>query len=179
MGGVTLLGLDFASGDYYWINVQLGPPAAVAQGGKWCLSSDPSSYFSALPGYVRDFDTTTEGLQFTSVPGWAEPVCGTIQIPPGISSEIKTDLNYTALSPQLSISDPAGLVLTGTFGTTYRIDYTTNLQYSPWKPLTIPNAAPNPFALGTGPYLIESWQTLYASNFNQHATFYRAVWMGY
>lgn len=179
MGGVALLGLDFAAGDYYWISVKLGPPEAVAQGGEWCLASDPSSYFSAAVGYVRDFDTTSEGLQFTSVPGWADPVCGTIQIPPGFSSEIITDLNYTAISPLLSITNRVGLFLTGTLGTTYRIDYTTNLQYTPWKPLTIPNAAPNPFVLGAGPYLIESWQTLYASNFNQHATFYRAVWMGY
>ena len=178
-GGVALLGLDFASGDYYWICVQLGPPAAVAQGGEWCLSSDPSSYFSSTPGYVRDFDTTSEGLQFTSVPGWAEPVCGTIQIPPGFSDEVTTGLDYTVDSPVLSISQGGGLVLTGTMGTTYRIDYTTNLQSTAWKPLTLPNSGLNPFALGSGPYLIESWHTLQTSNFLTHAIFYRAVWMGY
>jgi hypothetical protein len=175
-GGVDLLGenYNYAAGavTYYYVTVNLGPSAAVAVGGTWTLACHASLRLS-LAGSTEQFSTTNMAMEFAQINGWNVPTSQTINVPPESTMfySITTNLNYTVVSPLLSISQSGELMLTGTPGTTYVIQSSSSLL-GPWS--TLPGFGN--FELTTSPREIEQispWPSIGAPD-----TYYRAEWSG-
>jgi sugar lactone lactonase YvrE len=170
-GGVTLLGQSFSSGNQYWINVKLFPPAAVTAGAAWGLQGDPPASLSSGPSYTRYFTTASTALQFVYVDKWHEPTNTTISIQTGLFNTVVTNLYYIPVAPVLSVDPVTGLNITGAPSTRYNIQWCTDLTKGQWQPLTT-------IILGTGASQIEAWPPPWPSNNKAQATFYRALWTG-
>ena len=146
-----------------YVQVQLGPPAALAAGGAWRTLGSVAA-FSSTPGLT--VAVTSNGgfaLEFKDIAGWNLPPDQTVSVTLGQTTIIKP--NYTVLPPQMKFNPTQGLGITGTTGTTYRIEYRTNLSTGTWLPLKTNT-------LISGLNQIVPWPPT-----NGPAAFYRAIWL--
>ena len=150
------------------LEVHFGPPAAIALGAMWRVSptnfGDLSYYtnFVNIP-LILPVRNANFLIEATDVPGFIRPVKHTITI--SEEATVVYDLMYT-LPPSLTFNAVNGLGITGTAGTTYRIESAAELGLSnAWTAVVTVtlNAATN-WISNTAP----------AGPSNR---FYRAVWL--
>src|SRR5262249_5292072 len=115
-----------------YVQVLLRPPAAVAAGAGWRLHGDAS--FGSVPAYTRAITTNGASIEFAAVPGWNPPAAQSVSLAAGAITVI-SDAPYTVGPPVLTILPGAGLGMTGTTGTVYRLEWRTSLVAGAWLPL--------------------------------------------
>jgi hypothetical protein len=161
-GVITLIAGPVSAGNPAYVQVWLAPPAAVRAGAGWRLHGDTA--YGTATNYTRVVTTNGASLEFKPITGWNPPAGQAVQITPGVINVI-TNVSYMVLPPTMTANSGQGLGLTGTTGTTYRIEYRTNLLAGQWLPLKTNT-------LGAGVNLI-----LPPPITNLPAVFYRAVWL--
>jgi hypothetical protein len=161
-GGVITLVFGRGISPFTELQVQLGPPAALQAGGGWRLSGDGS--YGSASSYTRLITSNNTAVEFANVSGWNTPAARTVQISPGIVNIILTNVNYT---PVLEANAASGVGLVGapgSVGTTYVIQYRTNLAVGQWLTLSTNTIASNGFNR------LVTWPPT-----NRGAVFYRAL----
>jgi hypothetical protein len=151
------------------IQFDIEPPEAYAAGARWRLHGDAG--YSTLPNYTRMVTTTNLiVVEFvTNVPGWLPPPSQAVPVHP--QQTTRPSAFYTVTNPVLIVNaslQNASLYLgiTGTTGTTYRIERSTSLMDDAWSSVstnTIHSNGFNPVPLPPFP--------------GQPAAFYRARWL--
>ncbi|MEI9963003.1 MAG: hypothetical protein WDM76_18365 [Limisphaerales bacterium] len=105
-----------------YLQFRLGPPAAVSAGAGWRLAGDAT--YSSATNYTRVvLSSNSFSVEFKPIAGWNVPANQAITI---IPNQITTYMaNYTvatlATNPVL-VATANNLGITGTIGTTYRIE---------------------------------------------------------
>jgi hypothetical protein len=163
LGQLTVYHADYRT-NIAFVQVQFGPTQAVAAGGGW--------RFVGQTSYITNEFTTEEYtvsggspvIEFKPVPGWNAPPPKSISVSVGATTVV-SNLTYSVSPPSLQLDPSLGLQLTGTAGTTYRIEYRTNLSNGDWQPLQTN-------ALSSGPNVLIPWPLS-----NLQSAFYRAVWL--
>ena len=142
---------------------RLGPPSALRAGAGWRLSGDTA--YSGTTNYTRAIlSTNAVVVQFKPIPGWILPADQSVSVSPDQITPYNAF--YTVVSPALTADPVLGIGITGTTGTTYRIERRTSLTSGNWQPVT------------TNTIIITGFNPLLPSpSANQTATFYRAVWL--
>ena len=102
-------------------------------------------------------------IQFAPVSGWNVPTNQSVGLNPGAITVVNA--NYTVTSPVTMASGARGIGLSGTPGTSYLIQYRTNLISGTWFPLQTNT-------LGAGVNYVLPWPPTSGA-----AAFYRAVWL--
>jgi enediyne biosynthesis protein E4 len=161
-GVVTIIPSQTSGSSVGYLQVRVGPALALAAGGGWRLAGDVA--YSSNPGFTRVI-TNGSGfaIEFAPATGWDLPASRSVTVPIGQLTVI--DANYTVTPPVLMLNG-ASLGVTGTTGTTYRIEYRTNLACGNWLPLQT-----NTLNTGFNPLLV------WPPTNNLPAAFYRAVWL--
>jgi hypothetical protein len=164
-GGVITITTGAGSGLAY-VQVTIGPAAAVAAGAAWRVYG--TTDWATAPNYTAAIASgSSVTLEFKPIPGWNLPTNTTAEIALGTLTVVST--TYTlALAPAapVLIFDPgSGLGITGTTGATFRLEYRTSLASGQWLPLETNT-------LGPGFNLLLPWPPT-----NGPAAFYRAVWL--
>ncbi len=131
-GVITLIAGGLSAVQPAFVQVVLGPPAAVQAGGAWRLSGDTT--YSTAANYTRAVTTSGAQLQFNPLSGWNPPAAQTIQLFPGTLTII-SNLLYTMQPPVVTLNTSLGLRATGPVGIKVRLDYRTNLFTGQWLPL--------------------------------------------
>jgi len=146
-----------------YVQFQLAPPAAVQQGAAWRLQGDSS--YSTTARYTRAvISTNAFAVEFKPIPGWNLPTNQTTTILPGL---LITNVAFYKVTNPVLVANPAiGLGITGTTGTTYRIESRISLSSGTWTPLSTNLIVTSGFnsVLPTLPT-------------NGPGTFYRALWL--
>jgi hypothetical protein len=143
--------------------LQLAPPAAVRAGAAWKLRGDPV-YSTATNYTLAVTSTNAVVVEFLAIDGWNPPTNQTYQILP---HQLTTNTAfYTPTNPVLLARSGFGLGLSGTTGTTYRIERRSALRTGAWTALTT-NAI-----VSNGVHRVLPWPLT-----NGPASFYRAVWL--
>jgi hypothetical protein len=154
-------GLSAANPAY--VQVVLGPAAAVQAGAGWRLQGDGS--FGSSPIYTRAITTNGAVLEFnTNVVGWNPPGSQTAQLSLGALT-IVSNAFYTVKPPSMVADLALGIGLIGTTNTSYRIEYRNSLSSGTWLALKTNT-------LGPGFNQVLPWPPA-----NGPAAFYRAVWL--
>jgi len=162
-GGALYISVGFGgSGRQAYLNCQIGPPAALAAGATWRATG--MTNWSSATKYTPTFSQgQTATVIFQSIPGWITPPSQNFVLTLGIVTVGYA--NYSPIPPVLSFAG-SGLGITGTTGTTYRIEYRTNLVGGGWLPLQTNTIG------ATGATNLPS-----LSATNGPTRFYRAVWL--
>jgi hypothetical protein len=145
-----------------YVQVQLGPPAAVLAGAGWQLQGD--SGYGSLPTYMRAIANNGAKIEFKAIPGWNLPTNQTVALETGQITTISA--LYTVTNPVLVANREMGILLGGTTGTVYRIESSSSLTRGTWVPVST-NTIP---ASGLSPVLP-------LPPAKEPASFYRAVWL--
>jgi sugar lactone lactonase YvrE len=96
-----------------YVEVLLGPPAAVQAGAGWRLVGDPS--YGNAPNYVVVVTNSSATIEFnTNVPGWDPPTNQTIQLTPGVITVI-SNVFYTRSATQ-TVSPGGNTIFSGYAG---------------------------------------------------------------
>ena len=164
-GVITIVPVQGISGkNLGHIQFHLGPPAAVLAGASWKLSTDPVNAYGSAPNYTLAVDSTNElKVDFKPIAGWNLPTNQTVRVFPGpITTK---SAFYTVISPVLVADPKRGIGITGTTGTTYRLEFRQSLAQGAWIPLSTNT-------LGGGFNPVWPWPTT-----NSSSAFYRAVWL--
>ena len=147
-----------------YLQVVLGPPAAVQAGAGWRLLGDSSdSSYGTDPNYTRAVTTNGASIEFKQVDGWNPPPPTVIQLTPGAIT--RTNLSYTVVPPVMWLAAGTGLAMTGTINTSYRVERRPDLLTGSWLAVST-NTLSNGFSL------LLTWPFT-----NGSASFYRAVWL--
>ena len=162
-GGVLLIIPSQTGGSGVgYLQVHVGPTAALTAGGGWRLAGDAT--YSSNPNFTH---MVTNGggfsIEFAPAIGWNVPASRSVTVPAGQLTVI--DANYSVVAPVMSLVPAVGLGLTGTTGTAYRIEYRPSLSSGVWLPLRTNT-------IGAGFNLLLPWPPT-----NGPAAFYRAVWL--
>lgn len=163
-GGVlTIISSSTGGTGLGYLQVHVGPAAALAAGGGWRLAGG-TNLFSSDPNHT-DFVTvqTTYAVEFATADGWGSPPNRSVTVPLGQLTVIEA--RYVLLPPVLTFTRGTGIGITGATGTTYRIEYRTKLTSGAWLPLRTNT-------LGAGFNLLLPWPPT-----NGPAAFYRVVWL--
>ena len=162
-GGVlTLIAGALSAANPAYVQVVLSPPAAVAAGAGWRLTGD--SAYGTATNYTRVITTNGASLQFKPVSGWNTPTNQTVRLSAG-TVNIVTNVAYTVVPPVMVADGNNGIGFKGTAGTTYAIQFCTNLASGKWV-----NIKTN--TLGTGTNYPFAWPPT-----NGPAGYYRALWL--
>ena len=146
-----------------YVQVVLGPAAAVQAGAGWRLQGDGS--FGSSPDYTRTITTNGAVLEFnTNVAGWNPPASQTVQLTIGDITVI-SNVFYKVKPPSMVADRALGIGLSGTTNTTYRIEYRPSLGSGQWLALRTNTLRP-------GFNQVLPWPPT-----NGPAGFYRAVWL--
>lgn len=146
-----------------YIQWRLAPSSAVQAGAGWRLVGDAA--FSSATNYTRAvLNTNSVAVEFKPVPGWNLPANQSISVVPDQITVYNA--YYSVTNPVLVASPAVGIALTGTTGTTYRIESRTSLTSGNWQPVSTNTIT------STGMNVV-----LPPPAANQPATFYRAVWL--
>ena len=159
--GVIIIGQGINANNPGYVQWHLTPPAAVQAGAGWRLQGDANYY--SVSNYTRAVTTTNAVVEFKEIPGWNLPTNQTVLVVPGVL--LTNTAFYTVTNPAMVFQAGQGVGMTGTTGTTYRIEYRTNLSSGGWLSLKTNT-------LGSGLNLILPWPPT-----NGPAAFYRAVWL--
>ncbi len=147
-----------------YVQMTLGPSAAIAAGGGWRLLGDSNLNFQVDPNFTYVLQGTNPvAFEFKSIPGWNPPPNQSIGVTLGTVTNIAA--NYTFGNPVMVLNRTQGLGIIGAAGATYRIEYRTNLTLGSWLPLRT-----NTLGAGFNPLM--PWPPT-----NGPAAFYRAVWL--
>jgi alpha-tubulin suppressor-like RCC1 family protein len=160
-GALTLIGGSVTAGNPAYVTALLSPPAAVQAGAGWQLQGDGNNYANSGDTLVVTARSTT--IEFKPISGWNTPIGYAVPIIPG--NDVVSNLSYTVIPPVFAINTINGIGLTGTTGTTYLIEYSTNLASGQWLPLETNT-------LGAGLNTLLPWPPT-----NEPAAFYRAIWL--
>jgi len=146
-----------------FVQVQLGPPAALASGGGW-RAQGQTNYTMNSTSIVEVVTISNKTIvEFKPIPAW-EPLESREEILPTGELTVLT-ANYSVTPPVFHLNPSVGLSLTGTTGTTYRIEYRTNLAAGVWLALQTNT-------LDVSVNLLFPWPPT-----NGPSAFYRAVWL--
>jgi hypothetical protein len=138
-GGVILVSASLQSGNEVgFLDVKVGPPAAVRLGGAWRVSPTNFGELGELRPYTNYTGTdlrlairsTNFSIQTRPMTGFQSPPNQSVTIQP--SAVVPLNLNYSVNPPLLAFDRQRGFGISGTPGTTYRIQYNTNLPQSTW-----------------------------------------------
>jgi hypothetical protein len=162
-GVITLIAGSVSPFNPAYVQVLLSPASAVTAGAGWQLQGDGANYGNAA-NYTRVVTSTSATIQFKLVSGWNTPAGQAVQLTPGALNVVNA--SYTVFPPTLSVDMVHGIGLTGTAGTTYLIQYRTNLTSGSWLTLSTN-------ILGAGLNTLLPWPPT-----NGPAAYYRAVWTG-
>jgi hypothetical protein len=113
------------------------------------------STFSSATNYTRAVTSTNAlAIEFKPIPGWNLPSNQLVAVFPG---QITTNTAFYSVSnPLMVINRAVGIGITGTTGTTYRIEQRSSLTTGTWLPvstntinstgfnLVLPNSGTNP-----------------------------------
>jgi hypothetical protein len=145
-----------------YIQWQLGPSAAVQAGAGWRLQGD--SAYSSATNYTRAVTSTNAVVvEFKPLPGWNLPPAQSVVVLPQQITHYTA--SYSVTNPVLVASRTLGIGITGTTGTTYRVEYRTNLVSGGWR-------SNQTITLGAGFNRLQLWPPT-----NGPRAFYRAVWL--
>lgn len=151
-----------------YVQFQLGPPQAVTAGAAWRLQGD--TVYSSSPSYVRQVSSTNVfAVEFKPVPGWNPPTNQTIfVVPAGAGGQISSNTAlYSVVSPLMVVDAARGLGITGTPGTSYRLEHRSSLSSGTWQLVSTVTIASN----GFNPVLRNPLSPSTA------ASFYRFAWI--
>jgi len=162
LGELTVYNATYRS-NVAFVQMQLGPAAALAAGAGWRAQGETNYTMNATSVVEVVTVTNTAVLEFKPVAGWEAPVNRTEILPVGELTVLTA--NYRVTPPVFQLKPWVGLSLTGTTGTTYRIEYRTNLAAGAWLPLQTNT-------LDAGLNLLSPWPPT-----NGPSAFYRAVWL--
>jgi hypothetical protein len=166
-----------STANYALVQVLLGPPSAVLAGGGWRLAGDSSYGHDTTKPYTREVTTNDATIEFKPLDGWISPTNQTnvslfIASPPYSYINVISNAVYTVTNPMLLASRTLltnrALVIgmTGTTGTVYQLQSTTNLAGGLWTTLSTNSIV----SIGT------NWVATNSAP-NRGAAFYRAVWL--
>jgi uncharacterized protein YjiK len=147
-----------------YVQLQLGPPAAVRAGAAWRLQGDTA--WSTATNYTEAvLSTNAIGVQFKPIAGWNLPTNQSVSVFP---LQIVTPIAfYTVTNPVLVANATLGIGIMGTTGTVYEIESRTSLTSGSWAPVSTNTITANGFNL-----------VLPKPGTNGTTIFYRAVWLG-
>jgi V8-like Glu-specific endopeptidase len=81
-----------------YVQVNLGPPAAVKAGGGWRLDNAPTNAYGSDPNYTLTVvSSNAVAVVFKPIPGWNLPANQTVTVTPGQITVINA--TYTAVAP--------------------------------------------------------------------------------
>lgn len=162
-GGVItfVANASLSSANPAYVQVVLGPPAAVQTGAGWRLSGD--STYGTAANYTRSVTTNGASIEFKPVEGWNPPPATTIQLTAGAIT--RTNLSYSVVPPVMLLAAGTGLGMTGTLNTSYRIERSASLLPGSWLPVSTNT-------LSSGFNSLLAWPLT-----NGSSSFYRAVWL--
>jgi len=163
-GGAITLSVGFGgTGRIAYLTANIGPPAALAAGGAWQATG--LSAWSSASSYVATFSQGQSAtILFKSIPGWNSPPSQIVSLTPGSNTVVAA--TYTPIPPIMVANAANGIGITGTTGTTYQLQYRTNLAVGSWIPLQTNT-------IGSGSNRLLPWPPT-----NGPAAYYRAVWLG-
>jgi hypothetical protein len=170
-GGVIIITPNLGNTGFVaaYVQIQLGPPSAVAAGAAWRIIGTNAAAFGSLTNFTNytgkiALNNGAFGIEFKDLPGWTSPSSKNIEITANQNTIVPA--NYSVNPPALLISASNGLRITGTTNTLYRIETIDALPGQNWSTLvpslTLSNRTNT--ILGTLPT-------------NPTKRFYRAVWL--
>jgi hypothetical protein len=134
-GVITFVAPGISADNRAFVQVALDPPAAVSAGAAWQLQGDTAFGVNGLKGiYTRAITSTNFAVVFKPVAGWNFPITVQTNISLGPPEIITLTANYTLLAV-LSADPVRGIGIIGEPGTSFRIEYRTNLTTGQWLPL--------------------------------------------
>ena len=174
-GVITIIPTQAGTNTPGYVEIQLGPPAAVVAGAAWSVSglkgldlereSWATNYW-ATNWTVAAYTTNGFQVNFKVIPGWNVPPSQAVTLIPTV---VVTNFGYyTVTNPVLVAGKGVGLGITGTTGTVYQLQRRTSLTSGSWLPISTNAILTNGFNL-----LLSKPAT------NGNTSFYRAVWLGY
>jgi hypothetical protein len=135
-GVITIIPAGVSASNPGYVQLQLGPAAAVWVGAAWRLScANCDTNWSVAANYTLAVTTTNAlSVQFKPIPGWNLPTNESVSVSAGQLTA--PGAIYTDQPAMLSYKIGEGLRLFGASGLAYRIEYATDLN-SPasWAPL--------------------------------------------
>lgn len=146
-----------------YVQLQLGPPAALRAGAAWRLQGDRP--YSTATNYTRKVDSTNAVVvEFKEIPGWILPTTQALALVPNDFRVLSGF--YTVGNPVLMADRTLGLGIIGTTGTVYRIESRASFDSHMW-------------VSQTSPYTISSnsFNIVLPPRTNGPPIFYRAVWV--
>jgi hypothetical protein len=161
-GGVIRLTADQGSGSLGYVQVHLGPPAALAAGAGWTRMGQAT--FSSNPDFtVAVGNNQTVTLLFQPLDGWELPNDAVVSVTLGTLTVL--NVNYAVNPPRMIVNPAQGIGLIGTTGTVYRIERRASLSADSWVPVCTNT-------LHSGFNLSLPWPLT-----DGPVSFYRAVWL--
>jgi hypothetical protein len=162
-GGVILISTTAGStSTKAYLEVDMGPQAALDQGGGWQLPG-ATNYIhqpSALTYFTNGGPKT---IVFNPVQGWDLVTSTNVTLVLG--QKVIVSASYTVEPPVMMIRPGIGISITGTTNTKYRLEQRTSLRTGSWMPI-MTNTITGGFNL------LLPWPPT-----NGAASFYRAVWL--
>ena len=155
-----------------YLDVRLGPPAAIRLGAAWRISPTNSGELGELRSYTNFTSVPTSlavlstnfSVEVRPVSGFVLPPTRQLTLSKGVTTVL--DLNYSVVPPQMSYHRLNGLGIIGTLGTAYRIETVPVLPFQSPVPL------PGSVLLNPGVNWIPGTTPTGGSN-----RFHRAVWL--
>ena len=147
-----------------YLQLQLGPAAAVAAGAAWRLQGQPS--YSTAPNYTVAVNTTNViVVEYKPIAGWNLSTNQTLTVLPGQFTDYSAA--YTVINPMMVANPALGIGITGTTGTVYEIESRSSLTSGTWIPISTNTIQSNGF----------NFILPLPGPTNQTSIFYRAVWL--
>jgi alpha-tubulin suppressor-like RCC1 family protein len=162
-GGVVKLQSAEGAGQVAYVQVHVGPPAALAAGAGWSIFGRP--VYSSSPNFTI-FVTNKQDLTllFQPVEGWAVPRDDTLAVTLGALTRL--NVSYSVAPPSLLLHTSLGLGITGTTGTVYRLERKSSLTNGDWLPVS------------TNQILLRGFNPLLVNPpASEPEIFYRALWL--
>jgi hypothetical protein len=126
-GVITFVPVPSGSATVGFVQVSLGPPAAVAAGAGWRLVGDPSN-FSSDPNLTYAV-TSAFSLEFKQIQGWSLPASGAVPVTLGSLTNVPALYSKISLTPSVpSVTGSFRMTLNGGTGRVYSIQVSTNLR---------------------------------------------------
>ena len=152
------------AGNPGYVQVRLGPSAAVAAGAGWRRQGDTGQFNTNVNATIAVTSSNGFTLEFrTNVTGWNPPPSRVLQVAPQVV--VTADGSYTVIPPLLVVKSGIGIGMIGTANTVYRLERRSSLTGGNWVPAKT-NTITNGFNL------LLPWPLT-----NGSASFYRAVWL--
>jgi hypothetical protein len=116
-----------------YVQVILGPTAALQAGAAWKLNGDPDSDYASAANFTRSITTNGAGIVFKTLNGWLSPTNQIIHVTAGALNVISNAFYTPATQPvqfsgvRLLPNGAIALTLSGVTGQVYTILIGTNL----------------------------------------------------